>query len=109
MNPQPKPPKPWRSKKYREYVTTLPCCLTGYRTTEYLGVDPHHQPPKGGGGKSTKVGDDRCIPIRHDLHVRMESPGHSRASVFAEYGVDPERVIDRVRAEWVRRGGRVEW
>lgn len=99
MNPQPKS-RPSRSKKYQNWIVLQPCCLTGYRATEYLGVDPHHENRPGESGTSTKPCDSRCVPIRHDLHVMMESPGHSRKEVYARYGIDPEQVISKMQEKW---------
>lgn len=101
--------KPARSKKYMEWIKTQPCCLTGFRATEYLGVDPHHEEQEGNSGTSTKACDSRCVPIRHDLHQRMENPGHSRASVWSEYGKSPEEEIERLKALWLQQGNKKFW
>jgi hypothetical protein len=101
--------KPWRSVAYTEHVKSLKCCLTGSESTEYLAIDPHHENPKGHGGKSTKCGDERQIPVRHDIHVKMETPGNSRASIYQQYGKDPEEVIAATQAAWLAKGNKAEW
>jgi hypothetical protein len=94
--------KPARSKKYREWIAKQPCCLTGHRATEYLGVDPHHENRAGESGTSTKPCDSRCVPVRHDLHNLMESPGHSRREVWEKYSKDPEKVIQQMQEKWLQ-------
>lgn len=101
--------KPWRCKAYGLYVRTLPCALTGHRATEWMAVDPHHEERPGHSGTGTKACDSRQIPIRHDLHVLMESPGNSRAAVYARYGKDPEEIIGQTQEEWARRGNSKAW
>lgn len=95
--------RPWRCKAYGRFVASLDCALTGDEGNDYLGIDPHHEPAKGNSGTSTKASDERQIPIRHDLHVRMETGGNSRASVYAEYGKDPEELIAQTQAAWFAR------
>ena len=98
--------KPWRSEIYRQFVKSLPCALTG---DENRVIHPHHENPRGFGGKATKCGDERMIPIRGDLHRRMESPGHSRASVYEEFGKDPESIISQTQQAWIERHGTRPW
>lgn len=63
--------QPFRSKKYREYVSSLPCCVTGERG----GVnDPHHIKGRGY-GSSTKCSDLFCIPMAHALHNEFHQIG----------------------------------
>ncbi len=101
--------KPGRNKRYLKRISERPCCLTGDRATDWMGVDPHHEERPGHSGTATKACDSRAVPIRHDLHVKMETPGHSRASVFAEYGIDPEEVIKEMRLLWVEEGNLAFW
>jgi hypothetical protein len=61
--------------KYRDYVRSLPCCVTGYIGDE---VDPHHI--KGyawltGGSMGKKSSDLSCIPLKHDLHQELHDIG----------------------------------
>jgi hypothetical protein len=101
--------KPGRSRKFMDWIITQPCCLTGHRATEYLGVDPHHQNRPGESGTSTKPCDSRCVPIRHDLHVEMESPGHSRREVWERFNKDPENIIEQMKAKFLSEGGKKFW
>jgi hypothetical protein len=39
----------------------------------------------------------------------MEDAGSSRRKVFAEYGVDPEEVIESMKRRWIKSGGKVFW
>lgn len=61
----------YRSKKYRLYVSSLPCCLTG-KINE--SNDPHHIKGRGFGG-SSKCSDLFCIPLAHDLHQELHQIG----------------------------------
>lgn len=108
MKPQPKQ-KPCRNPKYMEWVRGLSCCLTGHIANDWLANDPHHEPEPGHGGMGTKPCDSRCIPIRHDLHVLMESPGHSRKAIQGLYDVDFEAVIIKCRQLWIKQGGAMFW
>lgn len=96
--------KPARNKKYREWIRGQPCCLTGSRATEYMGIDPHHEPESGNSGMGTKCCDSRCLPIRHDLHERMEARDSSRKIVWARHNKDPEIEIQRMRKLWIDSG-----
>jgi len=51
--------KPFRSKKYRDYVRAMNCCNCGYPGT--IGcIDVHHIET---GGMSTKCGDNLVVPL----------------------------------------------
>jgi hypothetical protein len=104
MNPQPKI-KPARSPKYLYWIRRQPCCLTG-RVGEN---EAHHEQRKGHGGKSTTACDSRAVPLYWKLHNKMETPGNSRASVWAEYKVDPEQVIKEMRSKWLKEGNAKFW
>ena len=59
-----------RSKKYRKWVSGLPCAVTGYQGE----VAPHH--PKGRGfGGTVKCSDLFCIPLKHDIHMELHQIG----------------------------------
>lgn len=104
INPQPKQ-KPVRCPAYLSFIRRQPCCLTG-REGE---IQSHHQARTGHGGKSRTACDSRAIPVHWKLHNKMESPGNSRASVFAEYKVDPEEVISAMREKWIAEGNEQFW
>ena len=62
------------SKQYRDYVRTLPCCVSGYEGD----CDPHNL--KGyswltGSAWALKGSDLTCIPLRHDLHNELHDTG----------------------------------
>ena len=61
----------FRSQKYRQYVSTLPCCIT-FR--DGIPNDPHHIKGRGYGG-SVKCSDLFCIPLCHELHVEFHMIG----------------------------------
>lgn len=58
--------KPWRSKQYRLFVASKPCCICG----STYGVIPHHSKT---GGMSTKCGDDLCVPLCFFCHEKMDN------------------------------------
>jgi len=65
--------KPFRSKKYMEYVRGLPCSITGVTGQ----TDPHHAKGYGFGGMSCKPSDFFIMPLKHDLHQMLHAQGHS--------------------------------
>jgi hypothetical protein len=93
--------KPFRSKKYRQWVARLPCCITDYQGP---GVDPHH--PKGHGlGGSVKCSDAFCIPLAHEIHMELHRIGWE--SWEAKYNVNQLdfvlRTIELALSEGVLR------
>ena len=61
----------FRSKKYREYISQLPCCVTG---NDGVRNDPHHIKGRGY-GSSEKCSDLFCIPLNHELHQELHQTG----------------------------------
>jgi len=61
-----------RDRKYLDWLRTQPCVLTGWRGSDYEGVDPAHI---GTRGKGLKSSDDEVLPIRHSLHVEGHNGG----------------------------------
>lgn len=78
--------KPIRSKRYREYIASVPCLMNGKK------ADPHHE-PFGFNGRSVKVSDLWCLPLSKEWHTinrfsRHKHPGGGK--VFWEMvNVDP--------------------
>lgn len=63
------------SKKYTDYVRSLPCCVTGYVGDE---VSPHHVIGMGYLTEkclSKKGSDLTCIPIIQSLHQELHDKG----------------------------------
>ena len=63
------------SKKYKDYVRSLPCCISGYSGEE---VAPHHVIGNSwltGKGMAKKGSDLTCIPIRQSLHNDLHNMG----------------------------------
>ena len=84
-------PKTIKNKKYKEWISGLACCVSGYRHPDEPN-DPHHVPAAGHGGMAIKADDTRCIPLRHDLHVEFHQIG---SKSFAEkYRIDFEVLIE---------------
>lgn len=57
---------PIRDEKWRKYLHTQPCILTGQYGNEYETVDPAHI---GTLGKGMKRGDNEMLPILHRLSL----------------------------------------
>lgn len=62
---------PFRSRTYLDYISRLPCCVTG---REGDRNDPHHIKGRGYGG-SEKCSDLFCIPMNHELHQEFHQIG----------------------------------
>ena len=63
------------SKEYRDYVRSLPCCVSGYQGEE---MAPHHIIGCNwltGKCTSKKGSDLTCIPLRSDLHNELHDNG----------------------------------
>lgn len=73
-------PKMWHSKKYREAVRKLPCCI-GERC--HGDVVAHHIES---GGMRIKCDDFKTVPICHKHHDEVHRLG--KATFQAEYGID---------------------
>lgn len=83
-------PKTFRSKKYREFIKTLPCVMCGYSTHEGLSIVPAHQ-KLGCGGMGIKPPDTHCIPLCHKCHTLEHQVGEE---TFYQK-INRERVIIR--------------
>lgn len=81
MNLQ-KPAKPIRDRKHLAFLHKLPCCITGWT----YGIVAHHllrTPEKAMGRKS---GDDKAIPLHHDVHVALHCDG-DEVAFLARHGI----------------------
>jgi glucose dehydrogenase len=73
MKPVTQKTKPFRSKKYTDWVKSLPCCVCG---TDQC-IDPHHLKGHGHGG--TRKADDRLtMPLCAEHHHNLHHYGHNR-------------------------------
>lgn len=100
---------PGRSKKYMDWISRQPCCLTGMEANEQQSVDPHHEPVPGHGTMGGKPCDSRCVPVAHFLHCEMEDANSSRKEVWERFGIDPEEIILEMQARWEQEGGKIFW
>lgn len=58
-----------KSKKYRDFVVSLPCICCSV-PPEVIGIDPHHINVKGlGKGTGSKISDIFCIPLCRRCHT----------------------------------------
>lgn len=88
--------KPWRSAYYKAYIVSLPCahCYA-------YGCQAHHEQRKGHGGKSTKCGDERTVPLCHKCHYDRHLAGRG---IWQIWGKEPEDVIRRTQEGGVAMG-----
>lgn len=87
-----------KQSKYRDYVRSLPCCVSGYIGEK---VDPHHI--KGyswltGSGGALKGSDLTCIPLRHDLHVELHQIGRKSFEKLHNMSQKDEMIKTILRA-----------
>ncbi len=61
--------------KYKEFIRTLPCCVSGYMGDE---IDPHHiigYAHLTGKGMGKKGSELTMIPLRHEYHRLLHDMG----------------------------------
>jgi len=89
-------PKPtvWRSRKYLDYVKSLPCCVC-----QFPADDPHHEQAEGQGGIGTRPSDERTLPLCR-VHHDMRQHGSQGRMIWAWWEVDPEAAILDTQAAW---------
>jgi hypothetical protein len=78
-------------KKYRDYVRTLPCCVSGYEGDE---ISPHHIIGYAwltGKCTSKKGSDLTCIPLRQSLHQELHDNGYE--TFEKKYNVNQVELI----------------
>lgn len=78
--------KPIRSKRYREFIASVPCLVTGQK------AEPHHETFYGN-GRGVKVSDLWSLPLSREWHTinpmsRHKHPGGARA-FWEMINVDP--------------------
>lgn len=66
-------PKPWRSKKYTDWVKNLYCSASMQPAD-----DPHHITGLLGGGTGTKTHDLFTMPLTRENHTELHSYGHKQ-------------------------------
>lgn len=64
--------KPFRSKKYMDYVRDLPCAVTGQ---DHIQSDPHHLWGYGLSGMGQKPSDFFIMPLKHEIHQQLHLNG----------------------------------
>jgi len=87
--------KPIRSKKYRDWVKTLPCILTG--------VEPaggcHHGIAIGEGGVGTKACDLLSMPVTEESHQKFH-----RLDLYPELKEEQWRYIAKTLQRAIKEG-----
>lgn len=91
--------KRYKSKKYLDYVRTLPCSLCGRPGPSV----PHHLKGIGNmSGVGTKAGDQYTMPLCGDCHHRM----HHEPELWPEQWEFVARVMGRAVEHGLRFGNR---
>jgi len=91
---------PARSRKYREWIRTLPCLVCGRED----GVEAAHTGSDG--GMSLKASDFSCIPLCADHHTmdgRRAYHGDGRAEWELLHAVNCEEVVRNLNSIWRTR------
>ena len=90
--------KRWESKKYRQWVSTLPCIIC-LKTPSA----PHHVKIKGHGGMSRKPSDYWCIPLCHEHHLEIHNAGKR---TFAErHNIDYITEVCKICQQFITQKG----
>jgi len=83
---------PVRDEKWKKFLHTQPCIITGVCSHEYETVDPAHI---GTLGKGMKRGDNEMLPVLHRFHLA----GHGAGEVSMFRRELPDDVLrDALRA-----------
>ena len=98
MTPIPKT-TPWRSKKYMEWVSTLPCVICNRPGQS----DPHHVRIFGNAGTGQKPDDCWCIPLCREHHNEIHSIG--MYSFQERHNVLMVKLLMLVCQEWIKKDG----
>lgn len=85
---------PFRSRAYTEFVRARPCIMTGISGPN----DPHHSNEPGHSTMGGKCGDERQVPLSHNLHQMLHHMGER--AFWAKWGIDPEAAIAETQAAW---------
>jgi len=98
--PQPKPPKRWVNKKYREMVQLKRC----FACQKPGPSEAHHVTWAEARGMSKKVSDYLCVPLCPDCHRAVHNPvGAYWREVVASLGrEDVMAEVIKNMGEWIR-------
>lgn len=81
--------KPWRSKKYTEWVKQLPSVVS-----RRPADDPHHLVGHGYSGMGTKVSDIWTFPLTREEHTELHLIGYKAWEDL--YGSQMKFVIETI-------------
>ena len=84
-----------RSKKYLEWIRSLPCVVTG-RTDRVVA---HHVTVSANRGMGLKPSDFWCLPIDWFEHQKLHANGE--ASYWGDLGLDPHRLASDHLFSWL--------
>lgn len=93
-NPQPKDTM-WRSKKYLDFVKTLPSIVAGSGD-----VTAHHVRMLGNAGTAIKPSDFWVVPLADSLHKELDQIG--RETFYEKYNIDIKIEIIKTMAAYLK-------
>ena len=82
--------KPWRSKKYLEYIRKQPCVVCGNTLTQ-----AHHVKTVGSGG-----GDEWAIPLCRNCHQMIHLVG--RDTFFKRHEVNIQQELFNMVSDYLK-------
>ena len=85
---------PWRSKKYRQWVKSLPCVATGAPAD-----DAHHITGTGKSGMGTKPGDNYCIPLTRAMHTLLHNDPAAWEKLYGRQIDHLDRIIELAKKD----------
>jgi len=91
--------KPWRSKKYRDFIRFKPC--ERLDCNDSGPCDPHHVSVNDQGW-GTKPADSQCLPLCRACHG-LEESGHGIKADFSD--VILLKKMLKYMAEFITKGG----
>lgn len=74
----------------------MPCIVCKHPESE-----PHHQAPKGHGGKGVKTDDSNCLPLCYSCHSRLHQIG--KDSFALQNDLDYDYVVERLNEIWKKK------
>jgi hypothetical protein len=87
MTPDPKP-KTFKSKKYRDFIASHPCVVSGKKS------NVHHE-PLGLTGMGMKCPDSHCVPLKPELHTTGPGARHQMGAeqFWESHDIDVKKII----------------
>lgn len=94
---------PERDEKYKAWIRTLPCCITGCITECNRGrIEAAHTGSDG--GMRLKASDRSCVPLCHYHHaVYYHGLNAGKRTLEALHAIDFRATVERLNQKYDRR------